>query len=51
MSTEIEKLLKSDEQIKNDILSDFGNAFLNELQRLADKHGKEEFMVLVQGNK
>lgn len=51
MSTGFEKLFKTDEEIKMDIISDFANELLNEAKKLADKYGKEEFLKMIKSEK
>lgn len=51
MSTGFEKLFKTDEEIKQDIISDFANEFLYEVKKLADMHGKEEFLRMIKSVK
>lgn len=50
MFDEFEKLLKTHDEIKNDIISDFANGFFNEVQKLVEQYGKEEFMKLLECN-
>jgi hypothetical protein len=47
MSTQFVSLFKTDEEIKMDIISDFANELLYEAKKLADKYGKEEFLIMV----
>lgn len=47
MSSQFEKLFKTDEEIKNDIISDFANELLYEAEKLINKHGKEEFFKMI----
>lgn len=51
MSTQFDSLFKTDEEIKQDIISDFANELLYEVKKLADKHGKEEFLRMIKSNK
>ncbi|WP_179295635.1 hypothetical protein [Bacillus sp. FJAT-45350] len=47
MSTQFKSLFKTDEEIKKDIISDFANDLLFEAKKLADKHGKKEFLKMI----
>jgi hypothetical protein len=47
MSNVIEKLIKSDEDIKKDIIKDFTSDLLKEVQKLVNKHGKDEFVKML----
>ena len=47
MSTQFNNLFKTDEEIKMDIIGDFAKELLYEAKKLADKHGKEEFLKLI----
>lgn len=47
MSDSFEKLFKEPEEIRNDIISDFANDFFNEVQKLVEQHGKENFMNML----
>jgi hypothetical protein len=47
MSTELEKLFKTEEAIKKDILVDFANELLTEIENLVTIYGKEDLMQMI----
>ena len=47
MENILEKLVRSEEKIKEDILSDFVNEFCDEVEKLLNTHSKEELMKLI----
>lgn len=47
MSTELEKLFKTEQEIQQDILADFAFELFRELEKLAEVYGKENFINMV----
>lgn len=47
MSNQFDSLLKTDEEIKQDVIRDFTNELLHEAKKLADKYGKEDFLKMI----
>ncbi|MGR6904575.1 hypothetical protein [Lysinibacillus sp. BSL11] len=47
MSTGFDKLFKTEEEVKNDILADFANEFLTEIENLVGMYGKKELMQMI----
>ncbi|MFG6497292.1 hypothetical protein P8610_18155 [Fictibacillus sp. UD] len=47
MSIGLEKLFKTEEEIKIDILSDFTNQLLDEVENIVSIYGKEELMKMI----
>ncbi|WP_156158243.1 MULTISPECIES: hypothetical protein [Paenibacillaceae] len=41
MPSVFDKLVKTEEEIKQDVISDFTSALLSEIQKLVEKYGKE----------
>ena len=52
MSTELENLFKTEEEIKKDILSDFASELVSHIENLVAVYGKEELvgMILTEDN-
>jgi hypothetical protein len=47
MSTELEILFKTEEEIKEDILSDFASELLTQIENLVGVYGKVELMEMI----
>lgn len=47
MSTGFDRLFKTEEEVKNDILADFANELLTEIEKLAAVYGKKELMQMI----
>lgn len=47
MTNVIEKLIKSDADIKRDIIKEFTSDLMKEVQKLVNKHGKDEFKKML----
>lgn len=47
MSTQFYSLFKTEEEIKQDIIGDFANKFLTEMENLVSIHGKKELMQMI----
>ncbi|AYV72924.1 hypothetical protein M1D49_00405 [Bacillus sp. PK3-056] len=47
MSTGFDKLFKTEEEVKNDILADFANEFLTEIENLVGMYGKKELIQMI----
>jgi hypothetical protein len=44
VSTKFERLFKTDEEIKKEVIRDFASDFMKEVQKLVDKYGKAELL-------
>lgn len=47
MSTELENLFKTEQEIKEDIISDFASELVSHIEKLVAVYGKEELMGMI----
>lgn len=47
MDGDFKKFFKTIEETKDDIITNFANDFFNEVQKLVERYGKEDFMRML----
>ncbi|MEG1256257.1 MAG: hypothetical protein RSD37_10670 [Clostridium sp.] len=47
MFNEMSRIMRTEEEIKNDIMSDFANDFIEEVDNLFNQYGKDNFKGMI----